>query len=61
MSAAQHLALIKKLIQFEFARELLIKDIILIEYNIIHLKNKRDPNSNLTERYCIKAILGKIV
>jgi hypothetical protein len=42
-------------------RELLIKDIILIEYNT--LKNKRDLNSNLnlTERCCLKAILGKIV
>jgi hypothetical protein len=26
---------------------------------MIHLKNKRDPNSNLTEKYCSKAILGK--
>jgi hypothetical protein len=56
MSAAQHLASI----QFEFACELLIKDIILIEYNT--LKKQTCPNSNLTERYCIKAISlkGKI-
>jgi hypothetical protein len=31
--------------------------------NIIHLKNKPDPNSNptLTKRYCTKTILGKVL
>ena len=36
MSAAQHLALINTIRIDEFARELLIKDIILIEYRIIN-------------------------
>jgi hypothetical protein len=35
MSAAQHLALINTIRTDEFARELLIKDIILIEYNTL--------------------------
>jgi hypothetical protein len=35
MSAAQHLALINTIRIDEFARELLIKDIILIEYNTL--------------------------